>query len=333
MGGLEMIDLLAIGAVFMLIMCVSGIGVFVWIAKRGKRAQLFKQRVGGGTGEVAAGTEAAATRVVRLFHEGNEFEAVLPGFGKRAAGPLAKIKKTLKEAGIETPMPTLLMIVLASAVGVFVGVWVFTQHVPGAGMGAFGVVYAMWAFVKMKAGKVTAKFDDQFVEALDLCSRSLRAGHTVIAGLTLASEETEEPVRSVLSEIVQQQQMGVSLEDALRSVANKHPSQDLKLFAASVAVQIRAGGNLSETTNRLASVIRERLRLSKRVRVLIAQTQMSKQMLLGLPVVVFVLLNVINPEYMVPMYETDMGKKMLAMCVGSMFIGSWAMSKMAVIKY
>lgn len=332
MAGLGMVDILAIGAVFMLIMCVTAIGGVLWVQKRNKRVQLVKQRVGGTTAADAA-AEAGSSRVIRLFHEGNEFEAVLPGFGKRAAGPIAGIKKKCKEAGIETPLPTLFMIAAASAVGVFVGVWIFTQHIPGATMAGLGVVYAMWTVIKMKANKVTAKFDDQFVEALDLCGRSLRAGHTVVAGLTLASEETQEPVKSVLSDIVQQQQMGVSLEEALRNVANKHPSQDLKLFAASVAVQIRAGGNLSETTNRLAAVIRERLRLSKRVRVLIAQTQMSKQMLLGLPVCVFVLLNVINPEYMQPMYQTDMGKKMLAICIGSMFLGSWAMSKMAVIKY
>ena len=243
------------------------------------------------------------------------------------------IRKKLKEAGIETPLPTLAMIALASAVGVFVMVWVFTQHVPGAMIAGGGAVYGLWALVKMKANKQMAKFDDQFVEALDLCGRSLRAGHTVVAGLTLAAEESQEPVKSVMSEIVQQQQMGVALEEALRNVALKHPSQDLKLFAASVAVQIRAGGNLSETTNRLAAVIRERLRLSKRVRVLIAQTQMSKQMLLGLPVCVFVLLNVINPEYVRPMYTTDMGQQMIAMCVASMFLGAWAMNKMAVIKY
>lgn len=331
MEGLGIVDILAIAAVFMLIMCVAAIGGLLWYQKKSKQAELLKRRVGGDTAE--GGGDEPGGRVVRLFHEGNEFEAILPGFGKRAAGPLAAIQKTIKEAGIETPLPTLAMIVMASAVGVFVGVWVFTQHIPGAAIAGGGVVYGLWTLVKMKANKQSAKFDDQFVEALDLCSRSLRAGHTVIAGLGLAAEETQEPVRSVLSEIVQQQQMGVALEDALRNVADKHPSQDLKLFAASVAVQIRAGGNLSETTNRLAAVIRERLRLSKRVRVLIAQTQMSKQMLLGLPVVVFVLLNVINPEYVKPMYQTDMGKQMLAICVASMFIGSWAMNKMAVIKY
>jgi tight adherence protein B len=332
MGGLGVIDIVAIGAVFLLILSVFAIGGLMWVHKRGRQAALIKQRVGGGTATDAGGGEAGV-RVVRLFHDGNEFEAVLPGIGKRAAGPIVAVQKKLKEAGIETPLPTLALITLASSVGVFVGVWVFTQHVPGAAIAGGGVIYALWALVKMKANKQMAKFDDQFVEALDLCGRSLRAGHTVVAGLTLASEESQEPVRSVISEIVQQQQMGVALEDALRSVSGKHPSQDLRLFAASVAVQIRAGGNLSETTNRLAAVIRERLRLSKRVRVLIAQTQMSKQMLLGLPVVVFILLNVINPEYVRPMYTTAMGKQLIAICVGSMFLGAWAMNKMAVIKY
>jgi tight adherence protein B len=325
------IDLLATGAVFLMMLCVTGIGGMLWIYNRGKRADLVRRRVGLKT--ASTGKADAEGRVVRLFHDGHEFEAILPGLGKRAAGPLAALRERCKAAGITTPVPTLLMIAAAAAIGSFAAVWVITRHTPGAVMAGMGIVYLMWTAVKMKADKQTAKFDDQFVEALDLCARSLRAGHTVIAGLTLAAEEAKEPVRSVMSEIVQQQEMGVSLEEALRSVAGKHTSEDLKLFAASVAVQIRAGGNLAETTNRLSAVIRDRLRLGRRVRVLIAQTQMSKQVLLGLPVVVFVLLNVINPEYVRPMYNTDAGQTLLAICVASMFVGTWAMNKMAVIKY
>ncbi|USN98237.1 MAG: type II secretion system F family protein [Phycisphaeraceae bacterium] len=330
MGGLSSVDVLAIGAVFMLVLCVTGIGGLIWLQSRSKRSEQVKRRVGM---NVNKDGDDEGGRVVRLFHDGHEFEAILPGLGKRAAGPLAAIAKRCKEAGLTTPLPTLLLIAASSAVGTFVAVWVLTQNPLGATLAGAGVVYLMWTGVKMKANKKTAKFDDQFVEALDLCARSLRAGHTVIAGLGLAAEESDEPVKSVLTDIVQQQEMGVNLEQALRNVAEKSTSQDLKLFAASVAVQIKAGGNLSETTNRLSAVIRDRLRLGRRVRVLIAQTQMSKQMLLGLPVVVFVLLNVINPEYVKPMYTTDMGQTMLMMCTASMFIGAWAMSKMAVIKY
>ncbi len=329
MAGLSALDLIATIAVFMLVMCVAAIGGLLWMHKRNRRSQMVRQRVGMN----AANQDEADGRVVRLFHEGAEFEAILPGMGQTAAGPLTKIHAKCRAAGIEKPLPTILLIAMASAIGTFAVTFAVTGHLPGAAMAGIGIIYGMWTLVKMKANKIAAKFDDQFVEALELCSRSLRAGHTVIAGLTLASEESPFPVKAVLTEIVQKQEMGVSLEDALREVASDHPSQDLKLFAASVAIQIRAGGNLAETTNRLAAVIRERLRLAKRVRVLIAQTQMSKQMLLGLPVVVFIILNVINPEYMQPMYSTEMGQKMLAMCVASMGLGSWAMNKMAVLKY
>jgi Flp pilus assembly protein TadB len=329
MGGLSAIDLLATVSVFMLVMCLAAIAGLLLLHKRNRRSQMVRQRVGMN----AASQEEAEGRVVRLFRDGAEFEAVLPGLSGKAAGPLAKIHAKCRAAGIEKPLPTILLIAVASAVGTFALTFAFTGHLPGAIMASIGLLYGMWTLVRMKANKIAAKFDDQFVEALELCSRSLRAGHTVIAGLTLASEESHEPVKSVLTDIVQKQEMGVSLEDALREVASDHPSQDLKLFAASVAIQIRAGGNLAETTNRLAAVIRERLRLAKRVKVLIAQTQMSKQVLLGLPVVVFILLNVINPGYMEPMYQTDLGQKMIAICVASLVVGTWAMNKMAVLKY
>lgn len=329
MANLSALDMIAIGAVFLLVMCATAIAGLLWVYNEKKRSEMVRRRVG----MRVHSEEETGGRVVRLFHDGHEFEAILPGMGQKAASPLAVIKAKCKAAGITSPLPTILMIAVSSAVGSFAAVWVLTRHVPGAIMAGIGVVYVMWTVVKMKANKQAAMFDDQFVEALELCARSLRAGHTVIAGLTLAADESKEPVKSVISDIVQQQQMGVSLEQALRNVAAKHESQDLKLFAASVAIQIRAGGNLAETTNRLSAVIRDRLRLGRRVRVLIAQTQMSKQVLLGLPVVVFVLLNVINPEYVRPMYETEMGQTMLAICVASMFVGTWAMNKMAVLKY
>lgn len=329
-AGMSTMDLLISGAVFMLTMCVTAIGGLMWVYNRNKRTEFVRRRIG-----AVEGMEDTPQggRVVRLFHDGHEFEAILPGLGDRASSPLKAIKARCKAAGITTPLPTLLMMATAIAIGTFVVIWVLTRHTPGAVLGASGVIYLLWIGIKMKGDKIAAKFDDQFVEALDLCARSLRAGHTVIAGLTLAAQESKEPVKSVMSDIVQQQEMGVSLEEALRAVAAKHDSQDLKLFAASVAVQIRAGGNLAETTNRLSAVIRDRLRLGRRVRVLIAQTQMSKQVLLGLPVVVFILLNVINPEYVRPMYETEGGQTLLAISLGSMILGTWAMNKMAVIKY
>jgi len=328
-AALQPIDILAIGATFVLILSVCVIVALLLLHKKAKQSSRIRQRLG--TEARSAGDGA---RVVRLFHEGQEYEATLPGQGASLfRSPLRTIAETCHSAGISAPIGTILLIAGASGVLTFAGAWAFTQHTAGSLLAAGGVLIGLWTFVKMRASKKDAKFDEQFVDALGLCARSLRAGHTITSGLSLAAEETPDPVKSVFSDIVQQQQFGVSLEDSLRNAAEHHPSDDLKLFAASVSIQIRAGGNLAETTNRLADVIRDRLRLGRRMRVLTAQTQTSKRVLLALPVIVFFGLNLLNPDYMRPMYKTSIGQMMLIMSVVSMFIGSWVMNKMSVLKY
>ncbi|MAY73345.1 MAG: hypothetical protein CMJ31_01210 [Phycisphaerae bacterium] len=325
------VDLIAMIAIGGLVFAACAVVGFVVMQRTARRRADLRERVG----MTPPRSETKAGRVVSLFRDGREIEATLPGMQQK--GGLTKIL-----ADIETCMQTARMPMSAYAViGLFVGaaflsfvlVFMFTGHPIGSLVGAGVVLFGMQTVIKGRAKKQSAKFDDQLVEALGLVARSLRAGHTVNSGLKLAAEESDEPVRSVFLEIVQQQEFGVGLEESLRRVAAAHPSNDLKLFAASVAIQVRAGGNLAETTSRLADVIRERLRLARRVRVLIAQTQMSKQVLLGLPVVVFGLLNIINPDYVDPMYTTPTGQLMLSIAVGGLLVGSWVMNKMAVLKY
>jgi len=328
-AALQPIDMLAIGATFVLVLSVGVILALILLHKKSSESTKLRQRLGTQPKHAEEGT-----RVVRLFHEGKEYEAMLPGQGAALfRSPLKSVEAICRSAGINAPIGTILLVAAGIAVLTFAGLWVFTSHTPGSIMAAGAVVFALWTFIKMRATKAEAKFDDQFVEALGLCARSLRAGHTITSGLSLAAEESPEPVKTIFSEIVQQQQFGVSLEDSLRQVSAAHPSADLRLFSASVAIQVRAGGNLAETTNRLASVIRDRIRLGRRMRVLTAQTQTSKRVLLALPAIVFAGLNLINPEYMRPMYQTSVGQMMLMIAAGSLFVGSWVMNKMSVLKY
>ena len=85
--------------------------------------------------------------------------------------------------------------------------------------------------------------------------------------------------------------------------------------------------------DRVAWVVRERMRLSRRTRVLTAEAQLSKWVLLALPIGMFVLLNLINPEYMQPFYTTFLGKVMLVIAVIMLSIGAWIMNRMANLKY
>ena len=328
--GFSATDALAAVGVFIVVGAVWAIAALLWQQRKAAKTRSVRARVG-------AEPKAAESRerVVKLFHEGNEVEAVLPGAGsvRGIAAKGVELRRTLDAAGIRAPVGSVLLAIAGAAAGVALLTFATTGHPLGSLVGGGVVVFAAQTVIKMRAAKQEAKFDDQFVEALGLIARSLRAGHTVTSGMSLAAEDSPEPVKSLFSRIVQEQEFGVTLEQALRNAAADHPSQDLNLFAASVAIQVRAGGNLADTVQRLASVIRERLALSRRVRVLTAQTQMSKQVLIALPVILFGLLNVINPEYVDPMYSTPTGQLMLSIAVGGLLVGSWVMGKMAVLKY
>ena len=125
----------------------------------------------------------------------------------------------------------------------------------------------------------------------------------------------------------------MKLEDALRRVAARTSSSDLRLFVTSVVVHLRSGGQLADMMDRLSSVIRDRMKLNRRARVLMAQTNMSKQILLSLPIILFVILNLLNPAYMEPLYSTSTGRMLLAIAGAQMIIGVWLMNRLAVIRY
>jgi hypothetical protein len=140
MGGLGVIDIVAIGAVFLLILSRHrDRRADVVPEAEASSADLIKPARRERDGATDSQAAKAGVRVVRLFHDGNEFEAVLPGFGKRAAGPIAQGPEEAQGSGDrDARSRRSLMIAVASSVGVFVGVWVFTQHVPGAAIAGGG---------------------------------------------------------------------------------------------------------------------------------------------------------------------------------------------------
>jgi tight adherence protein B len=83
----------------------------------------------------------------------------------------------------------------------------------------------------------------------------------------------------------------------------------------------------------LSAVIRARVRLARRVRVLTAQTNFSARILMAMPVILFILLNILNPNYMAPMYQTTTGKYILAVTIVSVLLGWWLMKRLSVLRF
>jgi tight adherence protein B len=246
---------------------------------------------------------------------------------------LKRFELACNEAGWETPARTILLAVAGMVCGGFALCLLLTGSIL-AGVAAGIVVLMIFRMVlSVRVGRRRTGFENQLVDALELAARSLRVGHPLPSAFRLASEEIAAPVGALFGSIVQQQELGVPLGDAMSQAAAESSSEDLKLFATAVIIQVRSGGNLADMMERVVSVMRDRMRLSRRVRVLITQTQFSKQVLLALPIGMFVLLNLMNGDYMRPLYTTSDGQKILVVAGCGLAFGSWVMGKIAVIKY
>jgi tight adherence protein B len=272
-------------------------------------------------------------RTLRLWREIRKEEDTERTEAPKKSFVLEYFKKLRYEAGWRSSVQSIILKLLTAAGLLFAAVY----FLGGGGLLAFGVstcvVALFWMHTQSSITKRATLFEKQLVDALGIAARALRAGHPLIGAFQLVSEEIDEPQGPIFAQICQEQALGRDMKDSIRNVANTTYNTELKLFATAVAIQLSSGGNLADLMDSLASVIRARMKLNRRVRVLTSQTQLSKRVLIALPILLFALLNVVSPEYMEIFYTTMIGQFMLGMTAGVMLLGSWVMNRLSVLRY
>jgi tight adherence protein B len=144
-------------------------------------------------------------------------------------------------------------------------------------------VSGVWFWVTRKRNARLRKIEDQMPLALDIINRGLRAGHPVISAVQLAANEMGDPIGTEFGLIVDETSYGLEFKDALTNFARRTGSPDAHFFAVSVGIQAQTGGNLAEILAGLATVIRGRCTLAKRVKALASEGRASAYVLSALP--------------------------------------------------
>jgi tight adherence protein B len=225
--------------------------------------------------------------------------------------------------------------VLASLILALIGlIYAFSMRLPFllallcAGMaGTIPIAYLYW----LKSQRM-AKFARQLPEALELISRSLRAGHALSVGLKLVGDETSDPIGTEFKRVFDEVSMGVALPQALQNMTDRLDSVDLRFFVTSVLVQRETGGNLAEIIDSLAGLIRMRFELQLRVKALSAEGRFSAVVLFGLPLFIAGALWKINPDYISTLFTDPMGQNMVMVGSFLMVAGAFIMKRMVAIK-
>lgn len=185
---------------------------------------------------------------------------------------------------------------------------------------------------------VRAKFKRQYAlllqlpDALGLISRALRAGHAFSGGLKMVGDEMPDPIATEFRTTFDELNFGLSLNEAMMNLARRVDIPDVRYFVIAVLIQRESGGNLAEVFDKIAEIIRERLRLLGRVRVLSAQGRMEAWIMTILPFVVAGIMFTLWPQFMSILWKEEAGRALLAVAAVMMILGIIVMWRMIRIR-
>ena len=303
--------------------------VIVLPEQRGQSAVRRRLRWEGG------GTVAGAGTSVQLLKKQPVLStiAALNDLLKNLDGVSGPLKELIDQAGVGLTVGSFLLLSVATFLGGLVGVqWYF--GIWWLGFIAGGVTGLAPFVVVSQVRKVRIrKFEEQFPEAIQLIARAMRAGHAFSTGLKMAADELPEPCGIEFKALFEQQNYGAPLPDALRAFAERIPSLDARFFVTAVLTQRESGGNLAEILDRLASVMRERFRIKREVRVKSAHGRITAFVLAGMPPVLAVLMLSSNPEGVRLLVNDPLGIKMIAVAIVLQVVGTLVVRKLVDIQY
>ena len=243
-----------------------------------------------------------------------------------------RLDRLLEQANVKQPLGFFILLTLLLAFGGYLGTSFTTvSHVTpiivGALLGATPFYYVCY-----KKKRRMKKLESQLPDGLALIARALRAGHAFSNGLKLVVDEFDDPLSTEFSKVIDEINFGMSVADALKNLAARVNSSDIKYFVVSVIIQREAGGNLAEVMDKIAHVIRERFKLRGKIKVLSAEGKLTAIVLSALPFLVLITLRFTNPAYINTLLAEPTGRIIAAVAASMMFLGIIIMKKLINIK-
>lgn len=227
-------------------------------------------------------------------------------FGDRIARNLARADIKFKVG--EYFVLILVSILLGGLITWFIG----NRHIVSALIGLVGGAFAPSMYVKRQQKKRLQKFNDQLSDMLNLMVNGLRAGYSTMQAMESISKELPTPISDEFRRVVQEMQIGISMETALENLLRRIPSEDLDFVVTAINVQREVGGNLSEILDNISFTIRERVRIKGEVRVLTSQVRTSGSVLSLIPFFLTLILWFLNPEYLMSVTQ---GGPIITTCI------------------
>jgi tight adherence protein B len=201
----------------------------------------------------------------------------------------------------------------------------------GVGLGLLGYMLpAQW--VNNQRNKRTDKINAQLVDLLGMTSNSLKSGYGLMQGFEFASKQLPDPLAQEVRRMLRESTLGMSAEQALAALGSRIDSKDMDMVITAINIQRSVGGNLAEILDNVAHTMRERDRIRGEINTLTAQQKMTGIVIGLLPVFMFMIFMVVNPDYMSLLFETTAGRFIIAGSIVMEILGYFTIRRIIAIE-
>ncbi len=320
-------------ALFLLVTTSIGgllfVGLYPRLAARSqanKRLELIAQGGSFASRRMPTGDEKSRQRAVeKVLHEIDEQHKAKAKKGRR---PSLLIR--MRQAGIGWSKATYFLTVLG--VG-FLSFCVALTLIPlglltAAGFGVAGGLLLPHFYVSLKRNARFKAFAAEFPNAVDVVVRGVKSGLPLVDCLKIIAADGREPVKSEFKTMVEDQTLGLPLDEVALRLVERVPISGTSFFAIVIAIQSRSGGNLSYALGNLSKVLRDRKKMQAKIKAMSSEAKASAGIIGSMPIVVSVLIYLTSPDYISLLFTTLAGNAVLVAAGLWMLVGILVMRKM-----
>lgn len=245
-----------------------------------------------------------------------------------------RVARELARADLKFKVAEYFALIFMSTVVLAFVAWLLQPNIVSAIIGGVIGFFIPRFYVKRQQTVRLNKFNDQLGDMLNLMVNGLRAGYSTMQAMEAVSRELPVPISDEFHRVVQEMQIGITMEKALDNLLRRIPSDDLDFVITAINVQREVGGNLSEILDTISFTIRERVRIKGEIRVMTAQVRTSGIVLSLIPVFLTLALWFISPEYIGSFFDRGplCGWLAVGTIIGMIIAGYFVMMKIADIE-
>lgn len=255
-----------------------------------------------------------------------------PGIVETFMEQFGNVNLLFEQADTNLTIVKLLVISAVTALlGISLGVVV---HVHAALLPLVGVLMGLlpFAWLLWRRKRRLKAFASQLPDALEMISRTLRAGQSLGFGFNMVATEMPLPISKEFGRVFEEQNLGIPIDETLRDMTERIPNLDLKFFVTALILQRQTGGDLAEILDKIGSLIRDRFRIWGQIQALTGEGRLSGVVLLALPFVLLIAVYQLNPDYIMVLFTDPLGTKMLAVGALMQVVGALVIRKIINIK-